>query len=172
MTVKLAIPANVLMLVPPTDPVLYAPANPVPPEAFDELAPIAKQMLATCRVRRGIGLAAPQVGLPYRMFVMVIPGGRDYVCINPRIHDRTRATETQLEGCLTLPGNQYQVERSVRILAEWWDVRGQQCRSDMSGLLARVFQHEYDHLSGKVIWPSLYDHGGNEQNVRGDLAPE
>ncbi len=145
-----------LALLPASDPLLYQAADPVPiddPDALAALAPIAAQMLETCKARRGRGLAAPQVGLSARLFVMSVKGGRDYVCINPGIGERFGREVVGYESCLTLPGNEFTVRRHLEIIAGWYDLRGQRCESRFTGLLARVFQHELDHLSGITVWP-------------------
>ena len=160
MTVHRAVPDNVLLLVPQDDPLLYRQAAEVPIDNENTLAliaVIAKRMLATCRVRGGIGLAGPQVALDYRVFVMAFAeqGGRDYVCINPQIVDTYGDLVGSRETCLTVPNNAYVVRRYPQISASWTDQYGQPCAATFSGLQARVFQHELDHLSGRTIWPRL-----------------
>lgn len=118
---------------------------------FSDLKPVAKQMLAMMRegngVTTGIGMAAPQVGLRLRMFVMDRPRA-GVVCINPRIVMTTGDKATQPEGCLSYPGRSVRVQRWRRLVAEWQDLSGKTVRECLVEFSARVFQHELDHLNG------------------------
>jgi peptide deformylase len=131
------------------DPVLKTRAAPV--EAFDEsLARLAEEMLATMREREGVGLAANQVGRLKRILVAAVED-QEYVIVNPTIEERARSTEMDLEGCLSIPGIQVEVERPTAVTVSGQDASGAPLRLEASGLLARVLQHEIDHLDGVLI---------------------
>ena len=131
------------------DPVLKTRAAPV--ETFDEsLARLAEEMLATMREREGVGLAANQVGRLKRILVAAVED-QEYVIANPTIEKRARSTEKDLEGCLSIPGIQVEVERPTAVTVSGQDASGAPLRLGASGLLARVLQHEVDHLDGVLI---------------------
>ena len=131
------------------DPVLKTRAAPV--ETFDEsLARLAQEMLATMREQEGVGLAANQVGRLKRILVAAVED-QEYVIVNPTIEERTRSTEKDLEGCLSIPGIQVEVERPTAVTVSGQDASGAPLRLEASGLLARVLQHEVDHLDGVLI---------------------
>jgi peptide deformylase len=131
------------------DPVLKTRAAPV--EAFDEsLARLAEEMLTTMREREGVGLAANQVGRLKRILVAAIED-QEYVIVNPTIEETARSTEKDLEGCLSIPGIQVEVERPTAVTVSGQDAAGAPLQVEASGLLARVLQHEVDHLDGVLI---------------------
>jgi len=107
---------------------------------------------------QGIGLAANQVALPYRMFVVNTAGrrgdGEEFVFINPAL-SRPRGTAVQEEGCLSLPGVRMDVRRPERIMVDAWSLSGEPIHLDLDGLLARVVQHEFDHLEGRLFTDRL-----------------
>jgi len=107
---------------------------------------------------QGIGLAAPQVALPYRLFIVNCAGrrgdGEEHVFINP-VLSRPRGTAVQEEGCLSLPGLRMDVRRPEKIVVDAWSLDGQPIRLDLNGLLSRVVQHEFDHLEGKLFTDRL-----------------
>lgn len=122
----------------------------------DELKAMVSQMFALMYESKGIGLAANQVALPYRMFV-INPSGdpeqkdEEFVFINPEI-SRRNGSEDGEEGCLSLPDIYGQVPRATRIVIDAFNLDGQQFEMELSGWDARVVQHEYDHLEG-VMFP-------------------
>ena len=131
------------------DPVLKTRATPV--ESFDEsLVRLSQDMLATMRDKEGVGLAATQVGRLKRVFVAAIEDD-EYVIVNPVLTDRSQTTETATEGCLSIPGIQVDVERPIAVTISGQDVSGKPLRIEASHLLARVLQHEVDHLDGVLI---------------------
>lgn len=133
------------------DPALRAKCAPV--KVFGpELEALARRMLELMRADRGIGLAAPQVGLLMRMFVMNVTDRPelDQVFVNPVIQDR-QGNEEGEEGCLSLPGIHVQVRRAKRCRIEAVDVHGQPVTLEGEDLIARVWQHETDHLDGTLI---------------------
>jgi peptide deformylase len=131
------------------DPVLKTRATPV--ESFDEsLVRLTQDMLATMRDNEGVGLAATQVGRLKRVLVAAIEDD-EYVIVNPVLTDRSETTETATEGCLSIPGIQVDVERPTAVTISGQDVSGQPLQIEASDLLARVLQHEVDHLDGVLI---------------------
>lgn len=145
-----------LCLVPPTDPVLWTPAEPVT-DIATQVLPHIDDMVEIARENRGAGLAAPQVGIGLQFFLM---GGFtsilwtiDRIVINPLIISYSRETETEDEGCLSFPGQTHPVIRSKRIRAKWLDETGKSVILSFSGRDARVFQHEADHLAARLIFP-------------------
>jgi peptide deformylase len=131
------------------DPVLKTRAAPV--ESFDEsLVRLTQDMLATMRDNEGVGLAANQVGRLKRVFVAAIED-EEYVITNPVLTDRSETTETAPEGCLSIPGIQVDVERPIAVTVSGQDVSGKPLHIKASDLLARVLQHEVDHLDGVLI---------------------
>jgi peptide deformylase len=118
---------------------------------FDEaLLRLTEEMLVTMREREGVGLAANQVGRLRRVLVAGIEKD-EYVLINPVIEARSDETEVLPEGCLSIPGILVDVERPVAVTVSGQDEAGEEIRFEAEGLLARVFQHEIDHLDGVLI---------------------
>lgn len=130
------------------DPILRQRAEEVE-EIDDELRELAEQMFEMMYTEEGIGLAAPQVGVSKRLFVMDIreDGAEPQVVVNPVIVDQSDSERGE-EGCLSLPGLIGTVERSARIVMEGLDLDGEPLRIEASELLARCIQHEIDHLDG------------------------
>ena len=131
------------------DPVLKTRAARV--EDFDEsLERLAEDMLATMREQEGVGLAANQVGRLKRILVAAVEDD-EYVLVNPVIEEVSETTETGSEGCLSIPGIQVEVERPTGITISAQSPSGKPIRIETEGLLARIFQHEVDHLDGVLI---------------------
>jgi peptide deformylase len=131
------------------DPVLKTRAAPV--ETFDVvLAHLAEEMLTTMREHEGVGLAANQVGRLKRILVAATEE-EEYVVVNPLIEEVAETTEKVVEGCLSIPGIQVEVERPTGVTVSGQDATGAPLRIEASGLLARIFQHEIDHLNGVLI---------------------
>lgn len=119
-------------------------------EEFDsDLRELVDDMFETMYAADGIGLAAPQVGIAKRLFVIDIrePGVEPLAVVNPVIVERD-GTERGEEGCLSLPGLIGVVERAARVTLEAVDAAGKPIRIEASELLARVIQHEIDHIDG------------------------
>ncbi|MFQ5414627.1 MAG: peptide deformylase [Phycisphaerae bacterium] len=133
------------------DPVLRAMCVPV--DRFDPwVAGLAERMLGLMHEAHGVGLAAPQVGIPVRLFVCNTTGepGDDRAFVNPRFVELTGAGEAE-EGCLSLPDVNVNMRRAVRAVIEASDVNGRAIRATGEDLTARVWQHERDHLDGRLI---------------------
>jgi peptide deformylase len=120
-----------------------------------ELRGIVHEMLALMYEAQGIGLAANQVDLPYRMFVLNVTGeatqsDAEMVFLNPVITARKGMEEAE-EGCLSLPGVFGQVKRPDKISVTFYDLEGQARELELTGLAARAVQHEVDHLDGTLF---------------------
>jgi peptide deformylase len=143
------------------DPVLRKKARKVT-RFNDNLRTLVEEMAETMRDARGVGLAAPQVGILERIIVVETPeeedepgSGRFYAVVNPEIK---RASEEQvdgIEGCLSIPGYVGEVTRHETITLKGQDLRGRRIRIKAEGFLARVFQHEMDHLEGVLFIDQL-----------------
>ncbi len=131
------------------DPVLRQVATPVR-EITAEITRIIADMTETMWHQVGIGLAAPQVGLPYRILVMDDGKGGAQTLINPEIETRS-GTVREEEGCLSLPGVFGVVERSKTITVKAIDADGKPVSLEATGLKARIVQHELDHLDGVLF---------------------
>ena len=137
------------------DPVLTQPCVPV----TGDVAGLAADMLETMYAAPGRGLAAPQVGVALRLFVMDVtwkegtPSPR--VCINPEILWRSEDMGVGPEGCLSIPGISTTVARSTAIRLRWMDLAGALQEEDLTGFAAICAQHEYDHLDGIVTLDRL-----------------
>jgi peptide deformylase len=135
------------------DPVLRVPASDV--EAFDRsLERLAEAMFETMYDAPGVGLAAPQVGLSLRFFVYDDGQGRKGAVANPKL-TVIEGVQTDEEGCLSIPGLYYDTPRAMRVRLEGRDVAGKPLDLEGEGLLARILQHETDHLQGMVFLDRL-----------------
>ncbi len=111
---------------------------------------LAADMLDTMRAAPGVGLAGPQVGVMERVLVWEVDEEHGTV-INPVLVDPSEEMLTAEEGCLSLPGLAYPVERHARVTVEGIDQQGRPLRIEAEDYLARVFQHEVDHLDGVLF---------------------
>lgn len=144
------------ILTPPA-PELREPADKV--RAFtSELRTLVDDMVETMRDAPGVGLAAPQVGIGQRVIVVEYgeptPEGEEpvdpdlYKLVNPEIVSSSRATTLGNEGCLSLPGYYGEVERAQAVTVRAFTPAGEPTKIDAEGWLARILQHEIDHLDG------------------------
>lgn len=125
-----------------------------------EFQDFLKDLKLTMKKKDGVGLAAPQIGKNIRVFTVNTKNGAIAI-INPRIVKRSVLKEWGEEGCLSVPGTYGEVKRHKRIEVEYLDENGKTSKTEASGLLARIFQHENDHLDGilftdkakKIIYP-------------------
>jgi peptide deformylase len=138
------------------DPVLHTPAHPVV-DFDDKLATLVRDMEDTMAAAPGVGLAAPQVGVPLRLFVYNWRDDEGEVhhgtAINPELWISPPTVEeldeeNESEGCLSLPGERFALRRSARAYLRSTDQDGTASDVLAEGWLARIFQHEYDHLDG------------------------
>jgi peptide deformylase len=125
---------------------------------FDQaLSNLADDMVETMHEASGVGLAAPQIGVSRQIIVVEMPQDDDYphpgerwVLCNPEIVKANRETEVGQEGCLSVAGYIGMVERPTEVLIRGQDIRGRKVRLKAEGYIARVFQHEIDHLHGTL----------------------
>jgi peptide deformylase len=139
------------------DPILYRKARKV--TGFGkELQALVDDMVETMRVAPGVGLAAPQVDVPLRVIVVEFGDEEDesvplklFTFVNPEITRFSKEQVTGTEGCLSIPDFVGDVDRSVSVVVKGMNRRGQPMRIKLSGWLARIFQHEVDHLNGVLF---------------------
>jgi peptide deformylase len=118
---------------------------------FDEsLEHLVQEMMRIMREHEGVGLAANQIGRLKRIFVAAYEDG-EYAIVNPVIEESSELTETDIEGCLSIPETRVEVERPTAVTISGRDPSGAPVRVEAQGLLARIFQHEVDHLDGVLI---------------------
>ena len=161
-------------------PVLLQTCDPVADPGASEIRRLVADMFETMDDAPGVGLAAPQVHVPLRLFVFRVPETRagedgddaaisDSVLINPEIELLTEQRVLRWEGCLSIPGLRAAVPRAPRIRYRGVDCDGRAVEREVSGFHAGVVQHEYDHLDG-ILYPmrmkdfSLF--GFNEELAR------
>jgi peptide deformylase len=132
---------------------LQAPAAAVP-AITSEIQALLVDMVDTMYAAPGIGLAAPQIGVPLRIFVIDLSVGRDphglQVMVNPEWVER-EGMQLEEEGCLSLPGFTATVPRPQRAVVRGWNRDGDLHTIQGTGLLARALQHEMDHLDGRLF---------------------
>ena len=129
-------------------PVLRERAAPVE-EVDGEIRDLVRRMTESLYYHQGLGLAANQVGVPRRLF-LADDGTGLKVFINPVIRERVGEVTAE-EGCLSFPEVFVEIPRSESLLVEYLDQEGEPRRLEAEGLLARIIQHEYDHLEGVLI---------------------
>lgn len=132
----------------------------------EDIKTLLQRMRHAMRKANGVGLSANQIGLPYRLFVAEVPSYPDgkmkfYAIFNPTIEKYSEETEFLEEGCLSVPGTYGEVERSLEVVLKGQDKNGKAVKIRAWGLLAHVFQHEIDHLDGKLF----IEKARNIQNV-------
>ncbi len=132
------------------------------------LRSLVSDMFDTMYANNGVGLAAIQVGIPIRLFITDHDGNSPRVFINPELDLdslKGEGTETDLEGCLSLPGLFGFVERNRAIKIKYQDLDGNYHEEEVRGFLARVIQHEYDHLEG-ILFIDRVDKVYTEEELR------
>jgi len=140
------------------DPVLRLKSAPVAATGTDALRELVADMYETCAAEEGAGLAAPQIGVSLRVFVVDCPEDPEdpespivrFAAVNPRVV----AAEGQMlseEGCLSMPGLREKVRRHACVTLEAVDVEGHPFRVEGRGLVSRAIQHEMDHLDGVLF---------------------
>ena len=135
------------------DPVLREKAEPVA-GVTAEVRTLIGDMFDTMYAEEGVGLAAPQVGVSDRVIVIDSheEGVDPFALVNPVIGEFSAETDRAEEGCLSIPGLKEIVERSLRVVVEGLDPHGAPVRIAAEGLLARILQHEVDHLDGILFF--------------------
>jgi len=139
-----------LKIVRTDDPVLLSSPNPfvfggeIDAEMFSNL------MIERMKELGGVGLSANQVGLNIKMFVMGA-GDKFFSIFNPEVIETSIETVSEDEGCLSFPGLYLKVNRPSRVIARYRNAKGEEKIEEFSGLTARIFLHEYDHMEGKTF---------------------
>ena len=149
--------------------VLRQRARPIE-DITDEIRAIAERMIELMHEAPGVGLAAPQVGISARLFV-ANPSGHpddDHVYINPRFVELSQDQEVAEEGCLSLPDITCEVQRPAAATIKAIDLEGNEFQETADGLLARIWQHESDHLDGVLILDkmSASDRAANREALK------
>jgi peptide deformylase len=121
-----------------------------------------RDMIDTMQSEKGVGLACPQIGLTLRMFVTQAEGDAARAFINPTIIWTSQEQIKYEEGCLSLPGIYADVTRPAGVKVQAWNEQGRAFTLEASGMLARVIQHEYDHLDG-ILFVDRLDETGREK---------
>jgi len=139
---------------------LRTPANRIV-KVDDSIRKLAKDMLITMYSAKGIGLAAPQVGIQKRILVIDLnfedPESPPNVFINPEIISSSASLDTYEEGCLSIPGVYLNVVRPSSIKLSYRDEMGRPKKMNAEGLMARCIQHEIDHLNGVLFVDKVTD---------------
>jgi len=104
-------------------------------------------MIETMQQEGGVGLAAPQVGVSLRVIVVQMPEKQPITVVNPKVVRRSGEREL-MEGCLSVPGYQGEVKRSITVVAKGMNRQGKEIRIKATGLMAQALEHEIDHLNG------------------------
>jgi peptide deformylase len=145
-------------------PVLRAPVEPVAVPVSDEIRSLVADMLLTLRDANGVGIAAPQVYESKAIFIVASRPNPRYptaplmdpeVVINPEILERSTEIVKDWEGCLSIPGIRGEVPRHREIKVRYQSIEGQLIECQFSDFVARIFQHEDDHLHGIVFLDRL-----------------
>jgi len=141
-------------------PVLRGKASPVSKKTLRQMRPLIQAMIQTMHKARGVGIAAPQVGKSLRLFIVApqpsvryphAPRMKPVAMINPRLIKHSRAMNTGWEGCLSIPGIRGQVPRYTKIHIQFTSETGDLRSAVLTGFVARIFQHEFDHINGRVF---------------------
>ena len=132
----------------PDDPVLRQKAKKVS-RIDGSIQRLIDDMIKTMRRANGVGLAAPQIGVPLRVIVVQMPSEEPVVLINPEIARRTGEQEVT-EGCLSVPGYYGEIKRSAEVVVKGKNRNGKVIRIRAEGLMAEAMQHEIDHLNGTL----------------------
>jgi len=142
--------AKILKIVQENDPVLRKRAEPVANPKSPEIQELINDMIATMKAANGIGLAAPQIGKSLRIFTVNIED-KIYVFINPELKDLSLETIPFEEGCLSVQKIWGPVVRPKKLTIKALNESGESVKIRAKGLLARVIQHEMDHLNGVLF---------------------
>jgi len=144
-----------LKLVTAPDKILKTPAEEWQFQSEEDAVRIESEMIAIMLAERGRGLAANQVGLLKRVFVIQLEGQNPMAMFNPRILNTSEIMQIGDEGCLSFPDLWLEVKRPSSIDAEYFDTQGNKCIITLTGIDARCFCHELDHLNGVCFTDEL-----------------
>lgn len=172
---------TLLTIITPSNPILRKKAKPISDPRSPEIQSLIDDMIATMREAPGVGLAAPQVAESLRLAVIEyapdeeeLPEGAEppepklYVIINPEITTRSEEMVEGAEGCLSIPGYAGNVSRHKAVTVKALNRQGRPIKIKADGWLARIFQHEIDHLDGVLF----IDKASKTWKTRDDEAVE
>jgi peptide deformylase len=142
----------ILKIVKTPDPILETKTAPVK-EITPEILKLVRDMIDTCRKAQGIGLAAPQIGKSIRLCIINLEhlGLPPFALVNPKIVKTSWKKADMEEGCLSIPGLYGMVKRPAKVTVEAMNIEGNKTKFEADGILARVLQHEIDHLDGVLF---------------------
>jgi peptide deformylase len=148
------------------EPVLRQVAIPIRRMKRGELHTLIREMIKTMKKARGVGIAAPQVGKSIRLFIVApepsvrypnAPKMPPIAMINPVLVSHSKATNLMHEGCLSIPGIRGQVPRYNQVRIRFSTSEGELKEAILKGFIARIFQHEFDHINGRVFLDRVRD---------------
>ncbi len=148
------------------NPVLRKAASPVKNMPPKSLRALVKSMIQTMRKARGVGIAAPQIGKSLRLFIVApepsvrypkAPHIQPVAMMNPVLVRHSKKRVTDWEGCLSIPGLRGRVPRYQSIEIEFSDLEGRRMQGKLDGFVARIFQHEFDHINGMLYVDRVED---------------
>jgi peptide deformylase len=144
--------AQILTLLPDSAPILHETIAPLDVEQMgvENIKELAARLHSTRRASHAVGLAANQVGIKARMFVMA-DSTLEFTCINPEIIEASEDVVDYEEGCLSFPYLHLKIKRPATVKVKYLDEDLQEKEQEFKGVLARCFQHELDHLNGVVF---------------------
>jgi peptide deformylase len=142
----------ILKIITQPDPILRKKSKEIGLKEINsrEFRELVSAMIKTMLKTDGVGLAAPQIGMNIRLAVINSKDG-SFCLINPKITKKSWATEIDQEGCLSIPGIFGKVKRHKKITLVYFDQAGKKIKQTVQGLMARVMQHEIDHLDGVLF---------------------
>jgi len=149
-----------LKLIPPNDPRVLSAIAPfqndmLKEEGFKDRKELTEKMFELMKKYGGIGLSANQVGLPFNMFVLgdhpQLENGLKMACFNPMIISSSEEKVVMKEGCLTFPFLWLSITRPRKVVVKYEDENGELKEGHLDGMMSRIFQHEYDHMLGRVF---------------------
>ncbi len=141
-----ALPLSNMKLIHYSDVRLHKPCGKLP-EINTEFESIIKDMFKLTKEQKGLGLAAPQIGLEQRFFI-INHGGQKIVCIDPEIISFSKQVIVLEEGCLTYPDQYLNITRPMGVKVIYTDIKGKRVKTRFHEMKSRIFQHEFDHLCG------------------------
>lgn len=164
------------------NPVLRCHSKPVPMPLSRAHNRLIDDMIITMKKAKGVGIAAPQVGVGLKLFIVApepsiryprAPRMSPVVMINPTLVRHSAKKVTDWEGCLSIPGLRGRVPRYHAVVIEFTARDGRRLRAELTGFIARIFQHEFDHINGRVYLDRVQDTRTfmTEQEFRRALTP-